>query len=817
MLRWTGFACVFVAIMFAPSVFAQGTQGQLPDPISAARLSAYADMLDLSPQQRHALNDLHAPYREEFQKLRESEIEAWLLTVRSGPIGRAYIAKQRDLLARIAALDERFFDSAMEVLAEPQVAALQRVRSLRKRERIMSIESFWWWWDAQPFDLSEAVRGAMLLPEQREAIDGMLAAYEFSLTAKLEDVEDGHFAWYAKLFDAYARAGLTDERLADETEIDAILAVSRSITSAEKPLRHARVKAIVDLHQKTVAAIAPMLSADVNRTLQRKFIAASYSEERFFRDIEMIAGHIQSPFADALRRDDLTGEQRTSLEAQSQAFEKAIDETLEVLVAHVDAYRSWNVESNDREEEFKRRNEIEAAGRQAWESLRKRQSEEGKQVAALIGPEPSSDVLTDDPETADLAKIGVFSVLFPRSDVSWVCPPRINRRDLDTYRRWLMLDADRFAMLQNAYARYAADCDSLIDAHRESIRSASRALHAGDSIEGYTRENLQRHRAANAAAERAQRDVERRFFAAIEEELGLKENDVVMARVRCARERAWAGAFGYNSRFNQPSGRHDGMFDVANLVLRMRGIDVAAPAVDAILIEHEQVILPLLQARHTAVTRFAELSDDLRVEWQELRRKTSEKFPDMRARNAEAGEPERLMDVKRAAEPIAELNQATVERLIAALPADQSSRVRYTFDRMAWPNIHTDGSSAASLLQSALIRDDLSSDQRSQVQDLAASYFPEYDEMIAKMKVSVETADSPVYDDNVQQRPNWEEQMAAFWVRNGERKRMLFDRHELNVRVWQRLKRILTEDQAKAIGMSVTPPEGPSEHDDFGS
>ena len=47
--------------------------------------------------------------------------------------------------------------------------------------------------------------------------------------------------------------------------------------------------------------------------------------------------------------------------------------------------------------------------------------------------------------------------------------------------------------------------------------------------------------------------------------------------------------------------------------------------------------------------------------------------------------------------------------------------------------------------------------------------------------------------------------------RESNRKRLAFDRYELNVRSWQRLRTILTEDQAKRAGLRRTPPEAPNE------
>ncbi len=808
MLLRACFIGLIAIVVLCERAHAQGTQGQLPDPISAARLSAYADMLALSPQQRHALNDLHAPYREEFQKLRDVEINEWLGAQRQGFVPRSYYTQQHDIVQRIAALDDRLFNAVATILTDEQNQRLVHVRQWRQRDRAVIQHSRG---DAPMFDLLAAIIECGASPHDWHSIAPMLSAYHGEATSLTQRMADERRAGWMRTHDALVEGGITEDKLANPDFIVSIVEITRPITTAFIRLQNARTDELLSLNKHTIAALCRAMPGDFANCLQGSFLAVYGLDQ-------MAPG--KSPFAAALRGGNVTDEQRLALTAEADRFDADMASEAQRMMTAIDAHRkrlSAALDDDDRRIAAQDGEELERQGRESNMRVVQRHRDARTRVSEIIGSETAPVQPQDDPENADLSMVGIHRFLFPRSDISSSCPPRINSRDLETYRRWLRLDDARFGALQAAHQSYAAECDSVIDLHREPIRSAWQALHAGDSIEGYTRANLQRSRAAIAAAEGAQREVESRLLAAIAQELGLGEDDPGLARVRCSRERAWFSALSYNSRLMQAGGRHDGIFDVASLLLRMHGIDLDAPAVDAVLIEHEQAIVPLLQSRQEAVRRHNMLSDDLRVEWQELRVKTGERFPDMKARRVEAGEPVLLLAAKHAADTIAELNQATIKRLVMVLPAEQAVRVQRTFERMSWPQIYLDRSNAAPLLQAAARLDDLTAEQRSHVQDLAAAYFPEYDAMIEKMKASVEKPDSAVYDDNVQQRQNWQEQMAAFWVRNGERKRMLFDRHELNVRVWQRLKGILTEDQANAIGMPATPPEGPGEHEDFGS
>jgi len=146
------------------------------------------------------------------------------------------------------------------------------------------------------------------------------------------------------------------------------------------------------------------------------------------------------------------------------------------------------------------------------------------------------------------------------------------------------------------------------------------------------------------------------------------------------------------------------------------------------------------------------------------------------------------------------------------MPAASAERVRRTFDRLCWPRIYADRSCAAPMIAGALGATDLTPRQRAEVEAIAAEYHPVYGDICERMVEWVE----PSYS-KVGRGPMSEQDWKAANERRSVRIRMLFDRHELNVRVWQRLKGILTDDQAKAIGLGAAPPEGPGEHDDFGT
>src|SRR5688572_23960761 len=62
---------VLASLLLAKSSAGQATADLLPDPMSSLELLRYADRLELSPEQRRALESLHDAYKIDFKVLQE--------------------------------------------------------------------------------------------------------------------------------------------------------------------------------------------------------------------------------------------------------------------------------------------------------------------------------------------------------------------------------------------------------------------------------------------------------------------------------------------------------------------------------------------------------------------------------------------------------------------------------------------------------------------------------------------------------------------------------------------------------------------------
>ena len=140
-------AIVPVLASTAP-VAAQGTSGMLPSPMTVRDLDRFADRLNLTADQRRALDEAHDEYHADFRTLRQGDIEQYLEEVR-GLWSRGFRSLNREaieasltkldrLMTRIRLLDDQLFDAMQSVMIDEQIAGLPRVMQTRDRQRYSS-------------------------------------------------------------------------------------------------------------------------------------------------------------------------------------------------------------------------------------------------------------------------------------------------------------------------------------------------------------------------------------------------------------------------------------------------------------------------------------------------------------------------------------------------------------------------------------------------------------------------------------------------------------------------------------------------------
>ena len=810
-LAWLCTTALIGVVLWSVPAAAQGTDGYLPEPITVLRLGEYGDLLELSTEQRQAADDMHAAYREQFRTFNEREIAPWWTSRRNDSMSpRSFYTRERDLAQRIGNLDNRLFDQLQLILSDEQAALLPRIRQARERERLAH-DFFVHWGDLKPFDLSEALMDIAVSPEQRQAIDPIILAYEPAMTAKLKAYIDASFADIMRQYDALERAGFDDKRILDPANRAAVSKaaneVFKPIWMEEAPRRYQRAREIYDFNRTTLASLEAVLGPQEIRWLRNALLRRSYASARR-------ALHDTTPFDEAMLQSDLDAEQRAMLEAESSRLDRQAMARIEELIEKIDALYAFRMTYTD-ENTLEYNEQVRLVGveaRQLAAEVAELHAAARQRVAEITGiaPQPAREFNDD---SAELIGFDVReATLGTARQVPVILPAAISQREIAEYARRLRLDDDGERLLREAHARYADRCKGFDERERKATADAAAAF--GRGFSDATTEKAQAFDDARTAAARALESLDEAFFADVQATLNLKPDDANLQRVRLARQRQWwnPGLFG-GLRFNlrAPGGASESLIDFSVLVPRVFGSHAAQSDVDAILKDYEDRVSPLMQKRYALILATQDAENRVYAEFAPIQAERPLTADDVASANERHDTPKTLRAAISVNQEIASLNRQTLERIAAIVSPDEAQRLRETCERLSWPRIMRDPAEAGPLLARALALHDLTPPKRSAIEDLAANYRPAYLDLRRGMIESVEKADSPMY---AWRRADADEHEQAL-KRSAARKRMLFDRYELNMRIWQRLRTTLTPEQARHAGIKPIPPEPPDDDEDF--
>jgi hypothetical protein len=294
------------------------------------------------------------------------------------------------------------------------------------------------------------------------------------------------------------------------------------------------------------------------------------------------------------------------------------------------------------------------------------------------------------------------------------------------------------------------------------------------------------------AAMQAIRAADNEFFDNVEAAVLTPEQTPLLKRVRLARQRHTlnpSSSFTYSfGTASQEAG-----IDLSKLILRLRLDEQSAKSIDAELLNYEEAVTALFVLSYEASLETSKAQERWQIEavkfqgeggnpvalsqkYQDIMKEVGKKAADVRAQ-------------------IAKLNRQTLEKLLAALPADKSFALRNEFNRQAYPNIFNDGSSVERHLREALKLSDLADDQRRRVSDLAAEYQPAYTNLCDQMVNLTAGSEPPDFMTGFD---------ADAWKKYQELheaiSKLRFDRSELNQRAISQLKGILSEEQIRRLG-----------------
>ena len=835
---------LLASLLIAPRPAAgQGTEGTLPDPISSRELDQYARRLSLSDQQREALQSIHNTYRAEFARLRDGEIEAYLQT--HGGFGgfsinfdRAAVKEETDelkkLLGKIRAVDRRFFEQMQPLLAEEQLLRLPRIRQAREVQRYRM---------GLPFlggvtnpsasvDLSTIVEDLDFTPEQRQAIDAVLATYERQLVAAARALHEVALNRRLIMFDRMEAMGYGAEALADPENAEGLFQAFFSAMSDVQARLNEEAGEIGSLNRRTLKTLVDLLPAEQAETLRIRFYGRAYSE------ILAVINPARWRFEEALKLTELTDEQRQAINSLRSGYRLSRDRLIEQGLDLYDRQRTGGIMINpspEQEEEQTRQREklqsLREQGRQlvqqTIDSLDRILGNEltgrvAKRVADREEKEGQTEtravmimsVATGGGEDGISISTLQSSVVLDEADLDAGLNPLfgalrpMSRQELFGAARRLELTDDERMIVEALHGDYLQQYEETAAPAVEEARQAERAVSpfgGGDEEEERLPSpgDVDRLFALRRGALTAVQETDGRLFDQIALVIEEEERAARVDRLRLARQRSiFSRAVGEEGGFTfgggggafiaiGGGGSSESSVDLAAVVDELDLPEETMAAVDPLLLDYEQQVTDVFRRHYEARQAVDEHMQKMSVR---ARRDASGRGARSFSLDAEAHEAveARRVEAREAESRIVQLNRSTCEALRRSLEPSTAQRLQRAYDRQAFRSVFRDPSSVASTLEAALALDDLTGDQRTRLTELAAEYRASYEECCQRM---IELHKAGAGDPG-----SGEFNFQAMQEQMRELEKTRFTRDDLNDRTRTALRVLLTEAQASRIG-----------------
>ena len=835
-LRFHWLAAVLVLLLgINVPAHAQGTMGAVPDPISTRELASYMNRLRLSDHQRVAVDHLHAIYREEFRLLRETDIEKFInesADLMRGGMGaimnvdrqevKKSLSQLDNLLGRIRAFDEGFFDQLQSILTDEQMQIMPRVRQARERVRYQSgmgrMVSFIN--PASQVELTEFVDELDLSPQEFEQVDLLMAQYEASLTAAARRLHNSGSTFILDFLDVMQSLGVSEEAMRDRQRRAAMFDGIRQAWQDISSKLHDQSKVMSSLNRRTLRSLEQVLSPADAARLRERFFRSAYPDAAY-------TGPVLDAYELAMKLDHLTDEQRQAVTSMATELRTTLNRIADQLADLIDENP---------------RGRMMLAGddaRQQYEDKTRRLRDQRTAVAEnaaqvlkdLLGPELSEQLqkrvaLAEEsdqqPEVVSVQVTGGSgaAVVTTRTSIRQngddigidpFLPQPISSTDIDEYASRLGVSDDVRTIMAGLHSEYQEKFRLLeTEGAIKAVREAERRHHVMDSQSGEilppAPEQVDSLYALRRQALTAVEQLDAQFFTDLALILSGDDAESKVSRLRLARQRAMYSrnaASNVNIGFGGPrqaqrGGRvfaggfgesNEAAVDVALLVENLDLTPTEPEAFHAALHDYEQAVTTAFRELFEANMRMRQSMEKLmtqaRIETSGDRGRSGQfQFNNMRSVMQNEGRAAREMRQK-----VASLNRDTLTRLAALLPSENADALQQAYNRKAYPDVYRDPRSAQPHLSAALMLSDLADQQLSQIQELALEFRAKYDELTDQLVQLLAANHEPA---------NFADASFRNWIR--ERERLEFDRNELSDRTIARLSTILTEEQVQRLG-----------------
>lgn len=807
------------ALMTTGAACAQGTSGQLPEPLSAQDLTRFLDRyVRPTAAQWDTIDTFHEQYKTEFKRLRDGEIEEFLEkskklqgTMPQRATVEEWTKDHSRLFAKIKTLDGRLFDQIQGNMEDEQVRAMPRVKLARERatyrnQMMMGMAG------GMPADLSEVLAGLELGRSDFAPLDPTLISYESQLTRKLGELNDSTGNMIVTLFDALTAAGFGDvdneQLMKDPEKMKAFMEVmQQAFKDATKKGRELSGD-IAKLNHRTRKALMPLLPPDKVVRFRRDFVARAYP---FFGAVDT---GTDTTLKTAMRLKALTDDQRAALKQTLDAWMRD-DERLENEL--MEAMDEVNLSRSPMD--FGQTNKEDPA-QQALEKLREKRLETAaaavNNAKAIVGPDlaikldqpggPGQDALLAEagdaaPQGANQAEGELATPTVADGSVNggdMFISAKISAPVIAVWSRRLELDDGQRAILDALHSDYLQQWQTNVDPRITAIGAASTAAYAqpnptkqGDAEPQWvapTEAALDALYAARLAAMQEVEKVEQAFLENVRLSVVDEAHKPVFELIALDRSLFTdVGSLGWATNLD---GNREGQVNIAGVVAEaLDDTDLATAA--AIVIGHADALKTT-----TREVRRTTFENQRNAEKLGARMQAAMKDGDSAISAAVDVDYQKQIKVtQEQANAAGALRRDAVRKVLAELkeklPPEEARKVERGYKRGAFPRAYADSRSAEPLIERARNLSDLTEQQTKDLAVLSEEFQPAYEQVADKMADLNRDAENPMGGDPDEWQ-KWQE-------RQNKLARLRFERDEVSMKTVRKLKQLLTEEQVKRI------------------
>ena len=344
---------MFLVVCVVPkAALAQGLP-MFADPINTKTLMLYADRLELSVDQRRALEPLHDAYLDRFRRLRDKDMQAFqdhLLDIAITFMRNRFAIPERIELekliqefqqvdSKIATVDRSLFNELEAILDDQQHVKLQRVRKQRRIDalRTMVLEIGREFNSGARADLVELVEGLDLSADEIALANPILVDHESALIRRARSLYSVLKAATADILDTIDELGLRDMSPEEMMQLggnqEILESLQMKFDEASVPFQKA-IHDISRLNLKTAREIMKLLTEENTAELRERYYKSVYQ-------VVYVRSSYRRRYAEALRLDDIAPELIEQIQLQRNEFVRQDDKLIDELVDVVEKSREY--------------------------------------------------------------------------------------------------------------------------------------------------------------------------------------------------------------------------------------------------------------------------------------------------------------------------------------------------------------------------------------------------------------------------------------------------------------------------------------------